>query len=67
MDENYKNLTRDEIIDRVFSTSNPDDLKTHLETIKNMYINELKNISAKEKFKEVCNAFGFGFDGKNII
>lgn len=67
LDQNYRNLTKDEIIDRVFSTSNPDDLKTFLETMKNMYAKALKNKAVQERFREVCNAFGFDYDGENII
>ena len=67
LDENYRNMTRDEIIDRVFSTSNPDDLKTFLDTMKNMYVGALRNKDVQEKFREVCNAFGLDYDGKNIL
>lgn len=67
LDENYKEMVRDEIIDRVFSTSNPNELKTRLEAVKTMYENALKYEEYKEKFIEVCNSFGFNFDGENII
>ena len=67
LDESYRKLTKDEIIDRVFSTSNQVELKTYFETVKSMYYRVLKNKDVQEKFREVCNAFGFDFDGEKII
>jgi hypothetical protein len=63
----YAKLTVNQIIDRVFSTSNPADLKILLETMKNMYVGSLRKSDAQKRFREVCNAFGFDYDGKNII
>lgn len=67
MHEDYKDLTKDEIIDRVFSTTNPDELKTLLETVKYMYSNALRDESVRESFRDVCNAFGFDFNGEKVI
>jgi len=65
--EDYRKLTKDEIIDRVFSTTNPDQLKTLLETMKNMYVRALHDKNVGEQFREVCNAFGFDFDGETVV
>lgn len=67
LDPNYKTLTKDEIIDRVFSTSNRDDLKTHLDTVKNMYGVALRNSDNQQRFREVCNSFGFDYDGQTVL
>jgi Ca2+-binding EF-hand superfamily protein len=67
LDENYKELNRDQIIDRIFSTSDPDKLKIYLEAMRGMYSNALRKKETQEMFREVCNAFGFDFDGKNVI
>ena len=37
VDPNYGSMIRDDIINRIFSTSNRDDLVVALETVKNMY------------------------------
>jgi hypothetical protein len=58
----YGDLGREEIINRVFSTSNRDDLVAALETVKHMYGSKLNNTSALVKFEQVCNAFGIGYD-----
>ena len=62
LDPSYEKLTVNEIIDRVFLTSNPDDLKTYLETVKHMYKNRLGNGDNLKKFKDVCNSFGIDYD-----
>lgn len=67
LNENYAKLTKDEIIDRVFSTSNPTELRTYLETVKNMFVKALRDEKAVKEFRNICNAFGFDFDGKNVI
>jgi hypothetical protein len=67
LDPSYANLTVPEIIDRVFSDTNPDNLKTYLQTMKTMYRNALRSAEVQEEFKEVCNAFGFDFDDNNVL
>ena len=62
IDPSYEKLTVNEIIDRVFLTSNPDDLKTYLETVKYMYRNRLRNEQNLRKFKDMCNSFGIDYD-----
>lgn len=63
VDPNYADMSRDEIIDRVFSTSNHEDLAVALETVKNMYRSKWSDDRLLQKFKSVCNAFGFEFEG----
>jgi len=58
----YKDLTVDEIIERVFSTTNRDDIVTYLETMKHMYQNILRKEQSLEKFKNLCNAFGVDYE-----
>jgi hypothetical protein len=67
LDESYGKLTVPEIIDRVFSDSNPENLKTYLQTMKTMYAKALRSATVQKEFKDVCNAFGFDFDGNNVI
>jgi hypothetical protein len=62
IDPSYNDLTVNEIIHRVFATSNRDDLVTYLETVKYMYRNSLDDPAALERFIGVCNAFGIGYD-----
>jgi hypothetical protein len=62
VDPNYAGMSRDEIINRVFSTSNRDDLAVALETVKNMYGSKWSDERLLQKFKAVCNAFGFEFE-----
>jgi len=62
IDPSYGDLTVNDIIDRIFSTTNPDELITYLETVKQMYGNVLKYEEALKKFKDVCNAFGIDYD-----
>lgn len=67
LNPDYGRMHVDQIIDRVFSTSNPTDLKTVLETMKNMYASSLQYPDVKKDFREVCNAFGFDYDGKDVV
>jgi hypothetical protein len=62
VDPNYADMSRDEIINRVFSTSNRDDLGVALETVKHMYGSKWNDERFLKKFKDVCNAFGFDFE-----
>jgi hypothetical protein len=62
IDLSYKDLTVNEIIDRVFPTTNRDDIVTYLETMKHMYGNVLKHERNLMKFKDLCNAFGIDYD-----
>jgi len=62
IDPGYRDLTVDEIIDRVFSTTNRDEIITYLETMKYMYQDVLTNESNLEKFRNLCNAFGIDYD-----
>ena len=58
-----KDMTSDQIIERIFSTSNQDELKTYLETMKYMFGAEIhKNQRVLEKFKQLCYAFGIDYD-----
>lgn len=61
VDPAYGELTVDEIINRVFNTTNRDDLTTYLETVKSMYQVEREE-SMRKRFEAVCNAFGIGYD-----
>ena len=64
----YQKLTREEIAKRVFATTNPEDLKSILNTVKNMYQKQLgfkllkDNKSARNRFRDLCNTFGFNYD-----
>ena len=62
IDPSYGKMSPNEIIDRVFSTTNPDDLATYLETVKNMYRSKLVKEENLKKFKQVCAAFGVDYD-----
>jgi hypothetical protein len=62
LDPSYEKLTVDEIINRVFSTTNRDDIVTNLETMKYMYQNVLSDEENLRKFKNLCNAFGVDYD-----
>ena len=62
IDPMYAKMDREEMIERIFSTSNRDDLLTTLETVRQMYGSELKDSASLDKFKRVCNAFGIGFE-----
>jgi hypothetical protein len=62
LDPGYKELTVDEIINRIFSTSNRDDIVTILETMKHMYGNVLVREKNLVKFKNLCNSFGIDYE-----
>ena len=62
VDPAYKDLSRDEIMNRVFSTSNRDDIAVALETVEHMYDSKWSDDRLLQKFKTVCNAFGFDCD-----
>jgi hypothetical protein len=62
IDPSYKDMTVNEIINRVFATSNRDDLVTYLETMKYMYQSSLADEKNLQRFKNVCNAFGIDYD-----
>jgi hypothetical protein len=61
VDPSYAGMSREEIMNRVFSTSNRDDLVAALETVKSMY-GRLGDPPLLQKFQAVCNAFGIGYD-----
>lgn len=67
LDPEYRKMSPLEIIDRVFCDSNHDRLKEYLKTMKTMYSHILGNEGIKQEFIEVCNAFGYEFDGKNVL
>lgn len=60
VDPAYRDMTREEIINHVFSTSNRDDLVAYLETVKQMY--QRSEDEEVERFSRVCNAFGISYD-----
>ena len=62
VDTAYKEMTREEIINHVFATSNRDDLVTYLETVKQMYQIPSCEDEVVERFTSVCNAFGIGYE-----
>ncbi len=62
LDPSYRSLTVDQIIERVFSTTNRDDVVTYLETMKHMYQNVLHHEPNLVKFKNLCNAFGVDYE-----
>lgn len=62
LDPSYNELNRDEIIDRVFSTTNRDNNLTYLETMRQMYQNQLTSEKNLAKFKSLCNAFSIDYD-----
>lgn len=66
----YVELNKEEIAERIFATSNPDDLKTYLTAVYGMYQRSLHKRDKEGyhniiKFKELCNTFGFDFDINN--
>lgn len=65
VDKEYENMNRDEIIDRLFSTSNRNKIKVYLENVYMMYKNYHDYQAFIEKFSNVCEYFGF--DAKEII
>jgi hypothetical protein len=61
VDPAYKDLTVDEIINRLFATSNRDDLVTYLESVKHMYQVSPRDEALLQRFETVCNAFGIDY------
>jgi hypothetical protein len=61
VDPAYKDLTVDEIINRLFATSNRDDLVTYLESVKYMYQVSPRDEALLQRFEVVCNAFGVDY------
>jgi phosphopantothenoylcysteine synthetase/decarboxylase len=62
VDVAYKSMTRDEIIDHVFATTNRDDLVTYLEAVKQMYQVSKGGEDVARQFESVCHAFGIGYE-----
>lgn len=65
VDPSYKTMKVDEIIDAIFSTTNPDDILTYLETMKKMYQKHLSDQKNLKEFKSICNAFGTDYGDLN--
>lgn len=61
VDPRYKEMTVDEIIDQVFSTTNPDEILTYLGTMKIMYQKALREENFLNQFIEICNALGVDY------
>lgn len=58
-----KDMTADEIIERVFSSSNRDEIVTSLVAMKYMFgISNRSNEKVLQKFKNLCYSFGVDFD-----
>jgi hypothetical protein len=62
MDLSYSNMSRNEIMDKVFSTSDRDQLVMALETVKSMYGSKWGDPLKLQKFKTVCGAFGIRYE-----
>ncbi len=63
----YEELNREQIAERVFSTSNPDDLKTGLNAVLSMYKEHIykrdnEGYKWSKRFKDICNSFGFDYN-----
>jgi hypothetical protein len=58
IDPECRNLTREQVIDRIFSTSNHDDLAMYLGTAKRMYQFGPHEEALSREFDEICSAFG---------
>jgi hypothetical protein len=58
----YANMAKTEMVQCLFRTTNPDDLVELLETVKNMYAEQMSEQQVREKFERVCNAFGVDFN-----
>ena len=61
VDSAYGQMTRDQVIDHVFATTNRDDLVTYLETVKCMYQVPQQTEDVINRFADVCNAFGIDY------
>ena len=57
----YADMAKTEMVQCLFRTTNPDELLQLLETVKNMYAEQINNRAVREKFERVCNAFGVDF------
>lgn len=68
LDENYREMKQPELIDHLFSTSNPEDLRVYLETLMGLYSNfkGYKQEVVKD-FEELCNCFGFGYENSRVV
>ena len=66
LDDRYSKMKRDEIIDQVFSTTIPNELKDRLQAVVGMYKNTLTDPKINAEFVDVCKAFGLEFDGINV-
>jgi len=53
LNQAYRDMKVDEIIDRVFSTSNPADLKIYLETMKVMYRDALRKLEVQRTLQRL--------------
>lgn len=62
VDPSCREMKRNDIIDRVFSTNNAIELETRLSTVKYMYPEQLSDEENLRKFREVCTAFGLEYD-----
>ena len=62
LNEEYREMKQPELIDRVFSTSNLDEIRVYLETVAGLYGN-FKGFSDSviEQFRDICNCFGFDY------
>jgi len=62
VDPAYENMSREDIINRVFATSNRDDLVTYLATVKQMYQISPRDQRVVKRFAAVCNAFDIDYE-----
>jgi hypothetical protein len=58
----YADMAKTEMVQCLFRTTNPDELSELLETVKNMYADQMAVPQHCEKFVRVCNAFGIDYD-----
>lgn len=59
----YANMSKLDMAERLFSTTNRADLVTYLEAVKGMYAELFYGVGGvEEKFVKVCSAFGIDFD-----
>lgn len=68
LNEEYRKMKQSELIDRVFSTSNPDEMKVYLETMAGLY-DGFTGYSEDviTHFRDICNCFGFDYLKGEII
>ncbi len=57
----YADMAKTEMVQCLFRTTNPDELVELLETVKNMYADQMQTEENRDKFARVCNAFGVDF------